>query len=477
MRRLLIIILLLLTLPSFAVSFDDITWGSPSGTLGVVATDDALKNLWFKKIELESIISLEKNRTLEEQKKLESLETNLNSIEKGISSWTDISEKMNIRLAQWVLSAASDEIKKIATERDKVEKSTVIIFMNLAKTLDAGPFTEETTIADIQKEYPILKKIARTQVKNFESELEEAEKARTVFMTQKEDELKKINLEIERARFIKQTQLSKAIIKILTYIGIFLWLLMLRYITGKVLSRFQDDFSRPHKEAMWFIHRWSFRGIFLIAFLVLFSSEFSSFLPFIAIMSAAVGFALRDIVYSFIGWFMIGASEWYEEGDIIQIEDFQWRVFKITPLLTTLEERGEQGVTGRTVSFPNKVIFDKTITNFSRSQWYTFISIDFLITHDSNITHAQEMLMEIIGQQNLTLYYNSRNIINKLRYTYGYNESDVHPRIDIIVDPKGIILRAKVFVHMEKLLDLRTKISEEFCKKIRFEEDVRLWKS
>jgi small-conductance mechanosensitive channel len=64
---------------------------------------------------------------------------------------------------------------------------------------------------------------------------------------------------------------------------------------------------------MWFIHRWSFRGIFLIAFLVLFSSEFSAFLPFIAIMATAIGFALRDVVYSFIGWFMIGASDGYEE--------------------------------------------------------------------------------------------------------------------------------------------------------------------
>lgn len=124
------------------------------------------------------------------------------------------------------------------------------------------------------------------------------------------------------------------------------------------------------------------------------------------------------------------------------------------------------------ISFPNKVIFDKTVKNLSRSHGYTFTSIDFVFTHTSNIDHAREILMNIIGQQDLTLYYNSRNIINKLRYTYGYHESDLHPRIDVIIDPKGVILRAKIFVHVEKVVTMRTRISEEFCRKIQEEKDV-----
>ncbi len=58
---------------------------SESGVLkeksGVVATDDTLKNLTSKKIELESIISLEKNRVLEEAKRRDALEQNLSSME------------------------------------------------------------------------------------------------------------------------------------------------------------------------------------------------------------------------------------------------------------------------------------------------------------------------------------------------------------------------------------------------------------
>lgn len=283
-------------------------------------------------------------------------------------------------------------------------------------------------------------------------------------------------LEIERTQYVKKNQISSAIKKILLYISIFLGIIIIQYISGRILARFQEDFSRSHKEAMWFVHRWSFRAIFLIAFLVLFSSEFSAFLPFIAIMATAIGFALRDVVYSFIGWFMIGASDGYEEWDIIQIEDLQGKVFHITPLLTTLEEHGIQGVTGKMVSFPNKVIFDKTVKNFSRAHGFTFISLDFILTHTSDIDRAREILMGIIGQQDLTLYYNSRNVLNKLRYTYGYSDSDLHPRIDVIVDTSGIILRAKVFVHVEDIINMRSKISEEFCKNIQREKNVMLQK-
>jgi|GEM_PF-2875252 len=168
-------------------------------------------------------------------------------------------------------------------------------------------------MADIQKEYPTLKKIAQNKLELYETDLKKAETTREEFIAEKEKELEQIFLDIERAKYIKNTQLSDAIARILTYIGIFFGLTLIRYISGRILSRFQEDFSRPHKEAMWFIHRWSFRAIFLIAFLVLFSSEFSAFLPFIAIMATAIGFALRDVVYSFIGWFMIGSSDGYEE--------------------------------------------------------------------------------------------------------------------------------------------------------------------
>jgi small-conductance mechanosensitive channel len=53
-------------------------------------------------------------------------------------------------------------------------------------------------------------------------------------------------------------------------------------------------------------------------------------------------------------------------------------------------------VTGKMVSFPNKIIFDKTIKNYSRAHGFTFVSLDFIVTHESDIDRAREVLMGII---------------------------------------------------------------------------------
>ena len=104
------------------------------------------------------------------------------------------------------------------------------------------------------------------------------------------------------------------------------------------------------------------------------------------------------------------------------------------------------------VSFPNKVIFDKTITNFSRAHGFTLISLDFLLTHTSDIDRAREVMMDVIGQDDLTLYYNSRSVINKLRYSYGYSEEDLHPRIDVIIEQKDtkMVILLSLILYEEK---------------------------
>ncbi len=75
---------------------------------------------------------------------------------------------------------------------------------------------------------------------------------------------------------------------------------------------------------------------------MIFSVEFISFLPFLAILTTAVGFSLREVISSFIGWFVIEADTGYKAGDLIELDTMTGRVKHITPLLTTIEEYGLQ---------------------------------------------------------------------------------------------------------------------------------------
>jgi len=317
MRRILCFVLLSITFSSFALTASDlfvgVNLGATKDITAAVSASDTIKQLGTKKIELESDILLEKSRLLEEVTKRDTLKKNLADIEAAMQSWKALTDTISPSDSIGVYSSATDEIKKLVDERDALQKRIIVLLTGVSNELSTIPFTPETNFQDIQKEYPNIQQKAQDVLQFYETEIKNAEKTRENSLALKKQELVHVNLDIERAKLVKKSQISGVAKNILLYLSIFLGLFIIRYLSGKIITRFQEDFSRPHREAMWFVHRWSFRAIFLIAFLVLFSSEFAAFLPFIAIMATAIGFALRDVVYSFIGWFMIGASDGYQD--------------------------------------------------------------------------------------------------------------------------------------------------------------------
>ena len=123
---------------------------------------------------------------------------------------------------------------------------------------------------------------------------------------------------------------------------IFISLYVFKIVSLRLMRRVSKDFSKSHKEALNLAHRWIFNILFVVAFIVIFAAEFVSLLPFVAIIGTAVGLALKDAIYSFIGWFVVGSESGYQEGDFIEFDGTQGRVYKITPILTSIEEYSTQ---------------------------------------------------------------------------------------------------------------------------------------
>lgn len=171
---------------------------------------------------------------------------------------------------------------------------------------------------------------------------------------------------------------------------------------------------------------------------------------------------------------MIGSDEGYEEGDIIETKDVLGRIYKISPLLTTIEEQNSQGFTGKILTFPNKFIFDNPIKNYSRSGGYTIATVDIVITHDSDAQKARDILMNIIGKDDIKMFYQSHRVIRKLKSIYHYNDKDLHPRIDVIIDTRGTILRARIFTHTDSIHQLESQIALDFLAATYEHDDITL---
>lgn len=177
------------------------------------------------------MILLEKNRVIEEAKKRDTLKQNMEDMEVKLKTFAELSDKMGASISQENSSSATDKIKKIFDDRAVIQKQTVLLFVGITNMLDAGPFTEKTTVQDIQKQYPSIKKIAQNTIESYENDIRAAEETRDDFIAQKQKELNQITRDIEQAQFIQRNQLTDAAKKVLLYIGIFLGLMLIRYMS------------------------------------------------------------------------------------------------------------------------------------------------------------------------------------------------------------------------------------------------------
>ncbi len=461
MRRFLLAILCFSTLfwtifaqDSIVVSKDDTVDSS-----GFFATGNSIKKLESKKIELNSFIKTEKERVLDEQKQKTTLTKLIADIETLVGE-VSVLHNWNIETPEF--------LKKQTVLIEKITQLTQIL------SVSEGWLTPSSSLDAVQRQFSIMKKLASSKILGYDAAIAEAEKNRSNVLSIKQKELSNTTSEIERLYRVKNNQLLEIFRRISYYLAIFIGLYLVKIISKKILYRVERDFSKSHQQAIHMVHKWIFGILFVATFLVLFLAEFVSLLPFLAIIGTAIGLALRDVIYSFIAWFAVGSNSGYQEWEIIEIDSTIGKVYSITPLLTTISEIGQQGVTCKMISFPNKTIFEKNIKNWSRWDGFVMITFEFILSHESDVVRARELLMEVIGEKDLWIYYHERREIARLKSTFGYSDNDIRPQINVSNDPRGIILRAKVLVHFDKRVSEQSRISEEFSIRVQQEKNIEM---
>ena len=461
MRRFLLAILCFSTLfwtifaqDSIVVSKDDTVDSS-----GFFATGNSIKKLESKKIELNSFIKTEKERVLDEQKQKTTLTKLIADIE-TLAGEVSVLHNWNTETPEF--------LKKQTVLIEKITQLTQIL------SVSEGWLTPSSSLDAVQRQFSIMKKLASSKILGYDAAIAEAEKNRSNVLSIKQKELSNTTSEIERLYRVKNNQLLEIFRRISYYLAIFIGLYLVKIISKKILYRVERDFSKSHQQAIHMVHKWIFGILFVATFLVLFLAEFVSLLPFLAIIGTAIGLALRDVIYSFIAWFAVGSNSGYQEWEIIEIDSTIGKVYSITPLLTTISEIGQQGVTCKMISFPNKTIFEKNIKNWSRWDGFVMITFEFILSHESDVVRARELLMEVIGEKDLWIYYHERREIARLKSTFGYSDNDIRPQINVSNDPRGIILRAKVLVHFDKRVSEQSRISEEFSIRVQQEKNIEM---
>ena len=145
--------------------------------------------------------------------------------------------------------------------------------------------------------------------------------------------------------------------------------------------------------------------LYIIMLLFVWENYIKNLITLISFLSAALTFALRDIILNFFCGMYIKFKKIFKIEDRIQIDDIKGDVTNISSLefsileINSKQENGQS--TGVVVTFPNSVIFSKPIKNYTKLFKYIWDEMVIEVTIDSEVERKKKELYRIINSNEI----------------------------------------------------------------------------
>lgn len=134
----------------------------------------------------------------------------------------------------------------------------------------------------------------------------------------------------------------------------------------------------------------------LIVAVAIFSDQMTNLAVIIGALSVGIGFALRELIQSLIGWAVISFSGMYKPGDRIQMGGAIGDVMDIGPLITTMMECGawvdSDLYNGRIVHVSNSLVLKEHVFNYTADFPFLWDELVIPIRPDSDYRLARSII-------------------------------------------------------------------------------------
>jgi len=165
---------------------------------------------------------------------------------------------------------------------------------------------------------------------------------------------------------------------------------------------------------------------------------------FLAVLSAGIAIALRDILSNIAGWIFILWVRPLSVGDRIQMGNHRGDVIDTGIFHVKLMEignwvSGDQS-TGRIISIPNSRIFTTELANYSRGFQYIWNEIPVMVTFESNWQEAKKILLEIARKYTEDLSGEAEKRVLEASKRFMIFYSKLTPTVYTSVADSGVLL-------------------------------------
>ena len=197
---------------------------------------------------------------------------------------------------------------------------------------------------------------------------------------------------------------------------------------------------------------------------------------FLAVLSAGIAIALRDILSNIAGWIFILWVRPLSVGDRIQIGDHRGDVIDTGIFHVKLMEignwvSGDQS-TGRIISIPNSRVFTAELANYSKGFQYIWNEIPVMVTFESNWREAKVILLEIAQKytEDLTEEAEKRVLEASKRFMIFYNK--LSPTVYTSVSASGVLLTIRYLCEPRRRRGTEETIWEEILTAFAERDDI-----
>lgn len=188
----------------------------------------------------------------------------------------------------------------------------------------------------------------------------------------------------------------------------------------------------------------------LVIAMIIFNEQMSNITVIIGALGVGVGFALREVIQSFMGWIAVSFWGLYKPGERIQIGGIMGDVIDISPLNTTVMECGGwvKGdlYNGRLVRVSNSVVFKDPVINYSSDFPFLWDEIVIQIRTDSDHRMARRIVEEAASQGVGTISVDAKNSWTHFAQHYRVEDAKLEPMVTMSFDANWLELTLRYVV-------------------------------
>ncbi|MDG6219896.1 MAG: mechanosensitive ion channel [Candidatus Thermoplasmatota archaeon] len=214
------------------------------------------------------------------------------------------------------------------------------------------------------------------------------------------------------------------------------------------------------------------------AIVLLFVGNIEAYIVWMAVIIAAIIYALSTPIQNIAAWFMIVVSQPFKIGDIVEMGRTRGYVVDVTLNSTVFREMGNwvRGdlYTGRYVTIPNRMIYETGAFNYTKHNKFIYDYLVFSITYESDVKKAEDVLLQITKETLEGSNEDHMRAVRDAETRYLIHNMPKEPKVFAQFRDSCVELGLMYLVQMPKRFETSSNIYKSFLEAIKEEPRISI---